>query len=218
MPDEGQTVLIVDCFARWRISDPLLFYNRLSDERSALSRLDDILGSETPQRRRDQRSGRDHSRHQRPPAVARSKSWKKAARFCRARIPDIATRPRRDRKTNHRTHAPEDRRFSTTATTAWSPSLPTSWKSCATFRLTRCWWGASLGGFTSMLLAGEIRRASPAPWCSSTSCRTWSNPGRTGYTPLWPTGWNRGSRRSTRSPMRSPSTTRIVLDPPIWTA
>jgi membrane protease subunit HflC len=39
--------LIVDCFARWRISDPLLYYNRLNDERSALSRLDDILGSET---------------------------------------------------------------------------------------------------------------------------------------------------------------------------
>jgi membrane protease subunit HflC len=37
----------VDCFARWRISDPFLYYNRLADERSALSRLDDILGSET---------------------------------------------------------------------------------------------------------------------------------------------------------------------------
>jgi membrane protease subunit HflC len=46
-PTKDKLYLIVDCFARWRISDPLLFYNRLSDERSALSRLDDILGSET---------------------------------------------------------------------------------------------------------------------------------------------------------------------------
>ncbi|MGZ5021156.1 MAG: protease modulator HflC [Chthoniobacterales bacterium] len=46
-PTKDKLYLIVDCFARWRISDPLLFYNSLSDERSALSRLDDILGSET---------------------------------------------------------------------------------------------------------------------------------------------------------------------------
>src|SRR3954454_4476445 len=47
MPTKDKLHIIVDSFARWRISDPLLFYNRLSDERSALSRLDDILGSET---------------------------------------------------------------------------------------------------------------------------------------------------------------------------
>jgi membrane protease subunit HflC len=46
-PTKDKLYIIVDSFARWRISDPLLFYNRLSDERSALSRLDDILGSET---------------------------------------------------------------------------------------------------------------------------------------------------------------------------
>src|SRR4026208_1103298 len=46
-PTKDKLYLIVDCFARWRISDPLLYYNRLNDERSALSRLDDILGSET---------------------------------------------------------------------------------------------------------------------------------------------------------------------------
>jgi membrane protease subunit HflC len=33
--------------ARWRITDPLLFYQRLRDERSAQSRLDDILDGET---------------------------------------------------------------------------------------------------------------------------------------------------------------------------
>jgi len=36
----------VDAFGRWRISDPLQFYLRLRDERSAQSRLNDILGSE----------------------------------------------------------------------------------------------------------------------------------------------------------------------------
>lgn len=46
-PTKDKLYLVVDCFARWRISDPLLYYNRLNDERSALSRLDDILGSET---------------------------------------------------------------------------------------------------------------------------------------------------------------------------
>ena len=46
-PTKDKLYIIVDCFARWRISDPLLYFNRLNDERSALSRLDDILGSET---------------------------------------------------------------------------------------------------------------------------------------------------------------------------
>src|SRR4051812_6701234 len=39
--------IIVDTFARWRISDPLKFLKRFHDERSARSRLDDIIGSET---------------------------------------------------------------------------------------------------------------------------------------------------------------------------
>src|SRR3954447_15208523 len=46
-PTKDKLYLIVDSFARWRISDPLLYYNRLADERSTLSRLDDIVGSET---------------------------------------------------------------------------------------------------------------------------------------------------------------------------
>jgi membrane protease subunit HflC len=37
----------VDTFARWRISDPTTYFVRLRDERSAQSRLEDILGSET---------------------------------------------------------------------------------------------------------------------------------------------------------------------------
>lgn len=47
MPTKDKTYIIVDSFARWRIDDPKQFYLRLRDERSAQSRLDDILGSET---------------------------------------------------------------------------------------------------------------------------------------------------------------------------
>jgi membrane protease subunit HflC len=46
-PTKDKLYIMVDNFARWRISDPLLYFNRLNDERSALSRLDDILISET---------------------------------------------------------------------------------------------------------------------------------------------------------------------------
>lgn len=37
----------VDTYARWRITDPLLFYKRLFDERGAMSRIDDIIDGET---------------------------------------------------------------------------------------------------------------------------------------------------------------------------
>ncbi|MFH1130720.1 MAG: protease modulator HflC [Pseudomonadota bacterium] len=47
MPTKDKTYIKVDTFARWRICDPLQFFLRLRDERSAQSRLDDILGSET---------------------------------------------------------------------------------------------------------------------------------------------------------------------------
>ncbi|MEE9321456.1 MAG: protease modulator HflC [Granulosicoccus sp.] len=47
MPTKDKLYIAVDLFARWRIVDPLQYFLRLRDERSALSRLDDILGSET---------------------------------------------------------------------------------------------------------------------------------------------------------------------------
>lgn len=47
MPTKEKTYIEVDTFGRWRISDPLAYYQNLRDERSAQSRLDDILGSET---------------------------------------------------------------------------------------------------------------------------------------------------------------------------
>ena len=46
MPTKDKLYISVDAFARWRIKDPLQYFLRLRDERSALSRLDDILGSE----------------------------------------------------------------------------------------------------------------------------------------------------------------------------
>ncbi|QWF72406.1 protease modulator HflC [Methylomonas paludis] len=47
MSTKDRTYVQVDTFARWRIADPLRYYLRLHDERSAQSRLEDILGSET---------------------------------------------------------------------------------------------------------------------------------------------------------------------------
>ena len=47
MPTKEKTLIMVDTYARWQISDPLAFFQKLRDERTADSRLDDILGSET---------------------------------------------------------------------------------------------------------------------------------------------------------------------------
>lgn len=46
MPTKDKTYLVVDAFGAWRISDPRIFFQRMRDERSAQSRLDDIIGSE----------------------------------------------------------------------------------------------------------------------------------------------------------------------------
>ena len=47
IPTRDKTYIHVDTFARWRINDPKTYFVRLKDERSAQSRLEDILGSET---------------------------------------------------------------------------------------------------------------------------------------------------------------------------
>ena len=47
MPTKDKLYVSVDMFARWRITDPMQYFLRMRDERSAQSRLDDILGSET---------------------------------------------------------------------------------------------------------------------------------------------------------------------------
>ena len=46
LPTRDKVFIEVDTYARWRISDPLLFFQRLRDERGAHSRLDDILDGE----------------------------------------------------------------------------------------------------------------------------------------------------------------------------
>ncbi len=50
MPTRDKLYIQVDTFARWRITDPITYYKKLRDERSALSRLDDIIGSATRDR------------------------------------------------------------------------------------------------------------------------------------------------------------------------
>ena len=47
IPTRDKTYIHVDTYARWRISNPMTYFVRLHDERSAQSRLEDILGSET---------------------------------------------------------------------------------------------------------------------------------------------------------------------------
>ena len=46
IPTKDKTYIHVDAFARWRIEDPMQYFLRIRDERSAQSRLEDILGSE----------------------------------------------------------------------------------------------------------------------------------------------------------------------------
>ena len=47
VPTRDKKYIWVDTYARWRIADPLLFFQRLRDERGAQSRLDDIIDGET---------------------------------------------------------------------------------------------------------------------------------------------------------------------------
>jgi len=47
IPTKDKKFIFVDTYARWQITDPLQFYKRMGNERSAQSRLDDILDGET---------------------------------------------------------------------------------------------------------------------------------------------------------------------------
>jgi membrane protease subunit HflC len=47
LPTRDKRFIWVNNYARWRITDPLLFFQRLRDERGAQTRLDDILDGET---------------------------------------------------------------------------------------------------------------------------------------------------------------------------
>jgi membrane protease subunit HflC len=46
LPTRDKRFISVDTYARWRITDPLLYFQRLRDERGAQTRLDDILDGE----------------------------------------------------------------------------------------------------------------------------------------------------------------------------
>lgn len=47
IPTRDKKYIFVDTYARWQITDPLQFFKRLTNERSAQTRLDDILDGET---------------------------------------------------------------------------------------------------------------------------------------------------------------------------
>jgi membrane protease subunit HflC len=47
VPTKEKKFIFVDSYARWHITDPLQFYKRLTNERGAQSRLDDIIDGET---------------------------------------------------------------------------------------------------------------------------------------------------------------------------
>ncbi len=47
IPTRDKKYLWIETYARWRISDPLRFYQAVQDERGAQSRLDDIVDGET---------------------------------------------------------------------------------------------------------------------------------------------------------------------------
>ena len=47
VPTRDRRFIFVDTYARWRITDPLLFFQRVTNERGAQARLDDILDGET---------------------------------------------------------------------------------------------------------------------------------------------------------------------------
>ncbi len=47
IPTKDKKYIWIDTYARWRISDPLIFFQRVRDERGAQSRVDDIVDGET---------------------------------------------------------------------------------------------------------------------------------------------------------------------------
>lgn len=65
IPTRGEQFISVDTTARWRISDPLTFLQRVGDERGAINRLNDILDSVV----------RDHISASELSEIVRSRDW-----------------------------------------------------------------------------------------------------------------------------------------------
>ncbi len=83
MPTKDKVYIVVDTFGRWKIVDALKFMQKLGNERSAQSRLNDLLGSET-------RS--TVARHDLI-EVVRTTKGRKAARDATLKISDADTEP-----------------------------------------------------------------------------------------------------------------------------
>jgi len=47
VPTKDKKFIFIDCYSRWQITDPLQFFKRLTNERMAQSRIDDIVDGET---------------------------------------------------------------------------------------------------------------------------------------------------------------------------
>lgn len=47
IPTKDKKYIWVDCYARWRVSNPLVFFQRVRDERGAQTRIDDIIDGVT---------------------------------------------------------------------------------------------------------------------------------------------------------------------------
>lgn len=47
VPTKDKRFIFIDTYARWRIEDPLLFLQRVTDEQGGQSRLDDIIDGKT---------------------------------------------------------------------------------------------------------------------------------------------------------------------------
>jgi modulator of FtsH protease HflC len=47
IPTKDKKFIFIDTYARWQITDPLQFFKRMTNERGAQSRLDDIIDGET---------------------------------------------------------------------------------------------------------------------------------------------------------------------------
>ena len=65
IPTRGEQFISVDTTARWRIADPLMFLQRVHDERGAINRLNDILDSVV----------RDHISASELSEIVRSQDW-----------------------------------------------------------------------------------------------------------------------------------------------
>ena len=123
LPTKDKRFIWVNTYARWRITDPLLYFQRLRDERGAQTRLDDILDGETRNAiakydlvevvrstNREPHGGRGRT----PRTRSRSKTSNPGRDEIRQEI--LSNRAGADRRSGHR----DPRRRSSSASTTWT--------------------------------------------------------------------------------------------------